>query len=377
MVFTDAAHFVAVGQSPYLRSTYRYTPVLAFLLLPTQWMHKDFGKWLFCACDLLTAYFIALILRRLKVSSTSINWMTYLWILNPFVIGISTRGSAESLVCLFCVMTAWLVISNRLFMAAIVFGFVVHLKIYPIIYVVPILCYLGHKELASDTRQQKVEMTRNHSLHLSAHLSPPTSSIYVKHLKELGIMRLMYNKQIWVFALVSAGTFFALGALMTAMYGVEFIQQTYLYHLSRKDHRHNFSIYHLPIYILFHHPSASILSLSAFIPQLISTVVLGLAFKSNLIFAMFTQTFAFVALNKVITSQVCMTVIEIESLVFYVVPVFLATYPASFRFIHSAKMEDWALDDSSMAIAPGMRLNNFLKRQGVVVVTSCTIGNDG
>ena len=64
-VFSDAAAFVAQGRSPYERSTYRYTPLLAWLLTPNALCHPMWGKALFSAADILAAWYvkIALVLQ--------------------------------------------------------------------------------------------------------------------------------------------------------------------------------------------------------------------------------------------------------------------------------------------------------------------------
>ena len=54
-VFTDAAAYTSQGLSPYHRSTYRYSPFLAMLLVPNVLLHPAWGKVLFCLADLLVA----------------------------------------------------------------------------------------------------------------------------------------------------------------------------------------------------------------------------------------------------------------------------------------------------------------------------------
>lgn len=105
--------------------------------------------------------------------------------------------------------------------------------------------------------------------------------------------------------------------LLLSSFGEPFLRETFLYHLSRLDHRHNFSSYFYPFY-LSSSPAASPASaslslvqqfarspLSAFVPQLVLSLGLGFLFGAqDLPFAWLVQTFAFVTLNKVCTSQV-------------------------------------------------------------------------
>jgi hypothetical protein len=95
-------------------------------------------------------------------------------------------------------------------------------------------------------------------------------------------------------------------------YGMEFIRHSYTYHLTRIDHRHNFSVYNTLLHIksaVGSSPGLGVESL-AFFPQLFLSVVaipLLLA-KKDLASTMLAQTFAFVTFNKVCTSQVCVFV---------------------------------------------------------------------
>lgn len=91
-----------------------------------------------------------------------------------------------------------------------------------------------------------------------------------------------------------------------------FVDNTFLYHVRRLDHRHNFAVYFYPIYLassssLSSSPWTTLLRhpLSSFVPQLGLSIGLGFAFGgTDIAFAWLVQTLAFVAFNKVCTSQV-------------------------------------------------------------------------
>ena len=101
-VFGDAARAVAAGFSPFARATYRYSPLLAYLLLPGKWLGFEaaYGKMLFSSVDLMVGYLIYRLLRLKGWHSVdAARHSALFWLLNPMALAISTRGNAESLVC--------------------------------------------------------------------------------------------------------------------------------------------------------------------------------------------------------------------------------------------------------------------------------------
>lgn len=110
---------------------------------------------------------------------------------------------------------------------------------------------------------------------------------------------------------------------LTVRWGQPFLEHTFLYHLSRKDHRHNFSAYFYPIY-LSSFPSRATDALdrsspfvkdvhrlirnplSSFVPQFGLVGLAGwlLTRAAGVELAVFVQTAIFVIFNKVCTSQV-------------------------------------------------------------------------
>ncbi|KAJ3245834.1 hypothetical protein HDU78_008566, partial [Chytriomyces hyalinus] len=362
-VFTDAAALVSAGSSPYARATYRYTPLLAWLLVYVN------GKFLFCACDVLAAICIHWINelnewnqpppstlsqssknQKKKPNKTnsaaksknkqqqqhrSSRWLELsLWALNPFVAVISTRGNAESIIASLVLLSVFLLMRQRIAWAGIAFGLAVHLKVYAIIYALPFWLYINHSaakidisnlehsvaksELRSRSRSQsrsrsnlkggQKSSSRSRSRSQSKsdtkstkHMPPPSENVsFILH------PFFTYNRLL--FGATSASTFLLLGAVFYKLYGHEFLQHTYLYHITRQDHRHNFSLYFYHLYLdsaTLSEKKSAVSGLVAFIPQLglSAFVSVKAAIRGDIVMALFAQTFVFVMLNKVMTSQ--------------------------------------------------------------------------
>ena len=83
-VFSDAAEHVMKMQSPYERHTYRYTPLLAWLLVPNGIM-AWWGKILFCAADVYASWLIYQMLVDRNLNPQRAARLTMLWAWNPLV----------------------------------------------------------------------------------------------------------------------------------------------------------------------------------------------------------------------------------------------------------------------------------------------------
>jgi phosphatidylinositol glycan class M len=254
-VYSDASSYILSNQSPYKRHTYRYTPLLAYLLLPNTFF-PCFGKLLFILGDIVTAFLMKKILSHLKFPD-----MTWLWLFNPLVFNISTRGSSDSLTTLLVLGTLYALLKERVVVAGALFGLAVHFRIYPIIYALSFYLYID--------RFRNSFFTKNRIL----------------------------------FTLISGGVFLILIGVFYAIYGYEFLYETYLYHFLRKDNRHNFSMYFYLLYLTYD-MQASLYGLIAFVPQwgliLLSSFYLA---KNKLPLSLLVQTMIFVIFNKVCTAQ--------------------------------------------------------------------------
>jgi phosphatidylinositol glycan class M len=149
LVFTDASRFVSLGQSPYDRETYRYTPLLAWLLLPTSWSSTwfSFGKILFAVGDIVAGWLIVLVLRGQGMGTERALRFSSIWLLNPMVAAISTRGSSEGLLGVMVVALLWAVLRKRIGVAGVLLGLGVHFKIYPFIYAPSIVWWLDDEKI--------------------------------------------------------------------------------------------------------------------------------------------------------------------------------------------------------------------------------------
>ena len=293
-VFTHAARFMAGGHSPYERDTYRYSPLLAGVLIPNVLVHPLWGKCLFASGDLLAGWLIKGILERRGCEAGACATAMAVWLFNPFTVTVSTRGSCESLVSIMMLTVLHGLLSDQVAFAAAVYGVATHLRIYPVIYALPTMAFLGGVFAES----------------------PPPPRRNPSRLRRLAVLRAFTRDQM-VFATVSAGVFFAIGGACYVAYGDEFLREAFLYHLGRSDPRHNFSPSFYGTYLdarswersgrlgsdVGGNASRVAGTLAHVAPQVLVVASIGVKYASDLPLCFFAQTLGFVAFNSVSTAQ--------------------------------------------------------------------------
>ena len=340
-VFSDASLHVKEGGSPYERDTYRYTPLLAWLLLPNHILSIHYGKVLFITLDVLVAWCIERVLAMEGVSDRKRFFSCLIWLLNPVTAVVSSRGNAESLLALIMLSSLYMFVRGRVLLSGVLYGLAVHFKFYPIIHC--LVFYLAVDRTPWSRARDVSEISNVHGTpreksHKRGRRFKINSSFSEKDLRRNKISNVAKtsnlspseissnDKTSWLgawnvskfsihwgsllsvkrlkFILVSSGTFVILGLLCYKLYGWDFVEETYLYHLKRTDIKHNFSLYFYMLFVTQGTWLASLLSKIAFIPQFILLLTSSLWIHRDISFCLFIQTFVFVTFNKVVTSQV-------------------------------------------------------------------------
>jgi len=295
LVFSDAAALVLEGRSPYERATFRYSPLMAWICIPNLLLFQSFGKILFCLANIGVGYELYSILRLRGEPKSRASAFSALYLLSPLSANVSSRGSSDSLICYLVFLILRLLIEEKEVMAAVLFGLAVHLRIFPIIYALPIVLSLHNKQNKHGLVSDDYNVSETAASATSSNHSTPSFTLAS-----------IFSWRRLRFSFISALVFFTLGIAFYALYGFSFLSETYLYHVSRNDIRHNFSASFYGQYLssvsspLTNSYFSTLLSL---IPFLGTSVSLGILLHNDLPLCLFSQTLAFVALNKVITAQ--------------------------------------------------------------------------
>ncbi|RNF12254.1 mannosyltransferase [Trypanosoma rangeli] len=274
MIIVDGARDMWLGGSPFDRATFRYTPLLAVLMLPSVLVANPLGKLLFTLCDLGAAYYSYLVIVTFA-TERSAKWMVSFFILfNPIVLNVSTRGNSDMLVTFLSILVLAKFTQSKYFQAAAVLGFAIHFKLYPVIYVLPLTLSMLERAQA-DTISRKLKRV----------------------LPELTLCGLLVI------------LFFAIPTMVCYQwFGQQYLDEAFMYHLRREDHRHNFSPYWLLMYLNMasRHLGVGtdyVPGLFAFLPQALVLLFVSYKLRRNVAHACCVQTMLFVAFNKVCTVQ--------------------------------------------------------------------------
>lgn len=380
-VFSDAARYVTNFESPYKRHTYRYSPLLAILMIPNVLIHECSGKFIFSIVDILVGYLIKVIVQslyksywqhtmktknkvdfvknsninnemienrqhkqgrlrkknkssftknlqpnkeqkeKIKIDTIS-NLSMCIWLYNPLTIAIATRGNSDSIAGLLVLSVLYYMqIKKSYFLAGLLHGIAIHLRLYPIVYSLTLFMHISKFSYYNTENRHEVS---KHPISNYKPLNSFQSNDIIKKSSECTSLsvtdlqrKTIFKKEYLLYLLPNtdqlkliSGCLLSLFALTTCFfffYGNEFLYETYIFHLIRTDSRHNFSLYFYLQYLtagikttLMWQKSLTVL------PKIVLLFVLSVRYGLNkyaLNFSILAQTFVIVIYNTVLTSQ--------------------------------------------------------------------------
>lgn len=339
-VVTDGARHVYNGKSPFNRHTYRYSPLLAYLLLPNIYLHQCFGKILFAVFDLVIGVIIKLIVvdeyhlmlnqsnsieenkaklekkfnngssAKVKVrlsnskKETTSKWFSssdrskfermgnfaaFVWLYNPLTMVIATRGNGDAITCSLVLMSIYYLLKvqensvkekeneRNVIMCGLFHGLAIHFRLYPIFFSLAYYMYL------SDIKNQMNGI-------------PSIVRCFLKPNRKQVLLILSVLKVL----IFTTGIFYLL-------YNYQFLYESVIYHFVRKDTRHNFSLYFYLQYLNSAEVRVNIFEkLLTVMPQLVLIILISFHFcrtRQTIQFALLLIAFIMVTYNPVITSQ--------------------------------------------------------------------------
>lgn len=269
-VFSDASRYVFLGLSPYTRHTYRYSPLLAYLTIPNHLIHHSFGKFVFSLIDVITTLVIDKILQIDGVGKLKRRYYSLFWLYNPLTVVISSRGNSDSVSAFLVLLTIYLFKRNKIICCGLVHGLSVHLRLYPVIYSIPLYFCLKDSVGAASFKSLLYPTLDRFKLVVSCLLS-----------------------------------FTSLFIFFYWLYGDEFVNESLLFHFRRVDVRHNYSVFFYYQYLSFEWGTTPIQKMVMITPVVVLLFCFSLYYNSekDLSFCMLIMSFTFVSFNRVLTCQ--------------------------------------------------------------------------
>lgn len=206
--------------NPYSIPTYRYSPFLAFLLIPNYYFHS-FGKIIFSIFDACIGYIITITLSSsshiYNLSDTYISNIAFIWAMNPITIIIATRGSCDSISNFLFLYSIYLLIINKILLSGLMHGILIHFRLVHIIYFPAIFLYILRQNTTTNI--------------ILLYSYKQSNKIFL-----IRLWNYVYNLQ-WRYSLLFVCTCITMCGILTIasylLYPNDYINTAILYHLNR------------------------------------------------------------------------------------------------------------------------------------------------